>query len=186
MSKKLLMISVAALAFGGSAYAQTPAPPETAPSMLPVPAVRTSTPPTTLSPAETTVGSIIGAKIFAPRPETAGVGATTARSPAEPTMTGSTPGAHVVPIPTLSDVDWSAMRENHDNIGDVGNLVLNNDGRVHQVVLGVGGFLGVGEKSVAVDWADVTWMRDSNGKLFGIVHRTKQQLKAAPRFVDRR
>ncbi|WP_204350114.1 PRC-barrel domain-containing protein, partial [Serratia marcescens] len=69
-----------------------------------------------------------------------------------------------------SEADWNALRENHDNVGDVDNIVLSNDGRVQQVVVGVGGFLGIGEKAVAVDWADINWMRDPTGRIFGIVY----------------
>ncbi|MFX7879338.1 PRC-barrel domain-containing protein, partial [Acinetobacter baumannii] len=68
------------------------------------------------------------------------------------------------------------MRERHDNIGEVNSLVLTHDGRVKQVVLGVGGFLGIGEKSVAIDWSDLRLIRDSNGKMSAIVMRTKDQL----------
>ncbi|MBN8939511.1 MAG: PRC-barrel domain-containing protein [Rhizobiales bacterium] len=185
MLNKLLMTTAVALALaaGVNAQAQTPAPapaPQTAPSMLPAPATRTQAQATTLGPTEVSVKSMMGVKIYAPKPGTAAANATTRASEA-PATTGSTRGMP----PTISDADWNAMRENHDNIGDVANIVVNNEGRIHQIVLGVGGFLGIGEKLVAVDWADVHWMRDSNGKLFGIVHRTKQQLEAAPRFVDR-
>lgn len=189
MPQKRLASLAIALGLVGSAYAQVPPPtPEAAPSMLPAPAVRTSNPPTTLSPTETTAKSLVGAKIFAPRAGTPAA-ATPSRA-TEPSAGGSTPAGMAAAsrntiIPAITDAEWTALRENHDNIGDVGNLILNNNGQVHQIVLGVGGFLGVGEKAVAIDWADITWMRFSDGKLFGIVHRTRQQLEAAPRFVDR-
>ena len=40
-------------------------------------------------------------------------------------------------------------------IGTVDELVLNPDGKVADVVIGVGGFLGAGEKRVAVPMADL-------------------------------
>lgn len=40
-------------------------------------------------------------------------------------------------------------------IGSVDELVLNPDGKVADVVIGVGGFLGAGEKRVAVPMADL-------------------------------
>lgn len=38
-----------------------------------------------------------------------------------------------------------------DNIGDVNDLVVSEDGKVSMVVIGVGGFLGMGEKNVGVE-----------------------------------
>jgi PRC-barrel domain len=189
MLNKLLLTSAMALALATGAQAQNAAP-QTAPSVT---TPQSTAPQTTLAPTEVTASGMMNAAIYAPKATTVAGQAAATRSTApmdEPRTTGSvagTPsgGSARGPITSVSDADWNAMRENHDNIGSVNNIVLDNEGRARQVVLGVGGFLGVGEKAVAVDWNDVRWMRDSKGKLFGIVQRTKQQLDAAPRFVDR-
>ena len=39
---------------------------------------------------------------------------------------------------------------NAQSIGDINDLVVAEDGSIEAVVIGVGGFLGMGEKSVAV------------------------------------
>ncbi|MEZ0171811.1 PRC-barrel domain-containing protein [Microvirga sp. TS319] len=39
---------------------------------------------------------------------------------------------------------------NNESIGDINDVVVDRDGRVMAVVVGVGGFLGIGEKNVAV------------------------------------
>jgi hypothetical protein len=39
---------------------------------------------------------------------------------------------------------------NNENIGDINDLLIGRDGRVVAVVVGVGGFLGIGQKDVAV------------------------------------
>lgn len=44
---------------------------------------------------------------------------------------------------------------NNERIGDVNNLLFDRSGRVEGVVIGVGGFLGIGEKNVAVRMSDV-------------------------------
>ena len=41
---------------------------------------------------------------------------------------------------------------NNESIGDVKDLVIDRDGRVAAVIIGVGGFLGIGEKDVAVPY----------------------------------
>jgi sporulation protein YlmC with PRC-barrel domain len=42
-------------------------------------------------------------------------------------------------------------------IGDVRELVMSHDGSIKAVVIGVGGFLGIGEKDVAVPFNQVQW-----------------------------
>jgi sporulation protein YlmC with PRC-barrel domain len=42
-------------------------------------------------------------------------------------------------------------------IGDVRELVMSHDGSIKAVVIGVGGFLGIGEKDVAIPYNQVQW-----------------------------
>ncbi len=39
---------------------------------------------------------------------------------------------------------------NNENVGDIKDILLERDGRVAAIVIGVGGFLGIGEKNVAL------------------------------------
>lgn len=39
---------------------------------------------------------------------------------------------------------------NNENVGDIRDILLERDGRVAALIVGVGGFLGIGEKSVAL------------------------------------
>jgi len=39
---------------------------------------------------------------------------------------------------------------NNERVGDVNDVLLDRDGRAHALIIGVGGFLGIGEKDVAV------------------------------------
>jgi putative membrane protein len=49
---------------------------------------------------------------------------------------------------------------NQENIGDINDVVLSRDGQVVAVVVGVGGFLGLGEKDVAIPF-DAIEIRES-------------------------
>jgi hypothetical protein len=42
-------------------------------------------------------------------------------------------------------------------IGDISEVLLNRDGTAQAVVIGVGGFLGLGQKNVAVAYKDLEW-----------------------------
>ncbi len=69
-----------------------------------------------------------------------------------------------------------------ESLGEVSDVVLAPDGRAVAVVIGVGGFLGVGEKSVAVPFSAVEKVRASDGDRL-VVRHTKDELKAAPTFA---
>jgi len=43
----------------------------------------------------------------------------------------------------------------NQKIGDIKELLLDNDGKIGQVAIGVGGLLGMGEHDVAVKWTDL-------------------------------
>src|SRR5215212_2768510 len=47
---------------------------------------------------------------------------------------------------------------NNERIGDINEVLLNQNGKVDAVVIGVGGFLGIGEKDVAVPFNEVKFL----------------------------
>jgi len=72
----------------------------------------------------------------------------------------------------------SVYDPNDQKIGAVDELVLNPDGKVADVVIGVGGFLGAGEKRVAVPMADLK--RGKNDHF--VLAATKDSLKQMANF----
>ena len=66
-------------------------------------------------------------------------------------------------------------------IGEVSDLVVTEDGRVEAVVVGVGGFLGIGEKRVALAWDSVRLVERDGERVF-LVSATRGQLEAMPAF----
>ena len=67
-------------------------------------------------------------------------------------------------------------------IGDVKDIILDRNGRVADVVLDVGAFLGMGGKLVAVNMSDIKVTFDDNNKPKFAVDMTKDQLKSAQAF----
>src|SRR5215208_8488750 len=45
-------------------------------------------------------------------------------------------------------------------IGDIREVLVNRDGATEAVVIGVGGFLGIGEKDVAVPFKSLEWVTE--------------------------
>ena len=70
----------------------------------------------------------------------------------------------------------------NESIGSINEVVLSNDGKVAAVVIGVGGFLGMGEREVAVNYDSLRLSRDSNDKTVVALDATKDSLKAAPEW----
>jgi hypothetical protein len=71
------------------------------------------------------------------------------------------------------------------SIGNINDVLIANDGKINAVVIGVGGFLGVGEKDVAVsfDALNITRMPNSNSIDKITVSYSKDELKKAPNFA---
>jgi hypothetical protein len=67
------------------------------------------------------------------------------------------------------------------NVGEVGDLVMDGD-RLSAVVVDVGGFLGIGEKPVALNLDQVKVWKDQSGTLVVSVNETKDGLKAMPAY----
>ena len=77
---------------------------------------------------------------------------------------------------------YSGPNADAAEIGYVKDLVLGASGQISAVVLGIGGFLGAGEKDVAVAYSQVQWTLASDGTLRGVLSSTKDALAAAPDF----
>ena len=69
-----------------------------------------------------------------------------------------------------------------DTIGDINDIVLGSDGSASAAVIGVGGFLGMGEHQVAVQFTSLKISRDSNGNDVIMLDATKDTLKNAPEW----
>lgn len=70
-----------------------------------------------------------------------------------------------------------------ENIGKIDDLIVNLDGSVEGAVIGVGGFLGIGEKWVAVEMTSLSTQQDENGNVTLTSSATKADLEAAEPFV---
>lgn len=65
-----------------------------------------------------------------------------------------------------------------DEIGTVAHV--HGMGQAVQVIVDVGGFLGIGSKSVALDAAQLNFMRDEDGTVHAVSSLTKEQVKQLP------
>jgi sporulation protein YlmC with PRC-barrel domain len=70
----------------------------------------------------------------------------------------------------------------NENVGDINDVIFDSAGKVNAVVVGVGGFLGMGEKDVAVPLDKITMSKDESGANRFVISATREQLDAAPAF----
>ena len=79
-------------------------------------------------------------------------------------------------------VDGTAVYgSDREKIGSVDKVLIDKmGGNVTDVVLSVGGFLGIGDEKHSIPWARLDYDTDVGGYMLNV---TKEQLKDAPRFA---
>jgi sporulation protein YlmC with PRC-barrel domain len=155
-------ISLAALMASGIAFAQT------TPDQKPVEQQKQA--PLTPDPSQT------GQSTVKPKD-------TTAQQPAQ--STGSMPTVTVdasKAVLATSFIGSSVFTANNENIGDINDLIFDEKGSIQAVIIGVGGFLGMGEKDVAMPLDKITVTRDETNAIKLTVQATREDLDKAPAF----
>ena len=69
-----------------------------------------------------------------------------------------------------------------NKIGEVMDVLVDRDGKAAALIVGVGGFLGAGEKDVAVPFNSVQVTNKNNNKWYLVMNSTKDALKEAKGF----
>jgi hypothetical protein len=89
------------------------------------------------------------------------------------------------PLPEWMPIGIYSNRDVHnragEKIGTVKDLLVGPDGRIHAAVLGVGGFLGIGEKDIAIPLSAMQVERRDGGTRL-TVDIVKETLQTAPAF----
>jgi sporulation protein YlmC with PRC-barrel domain len=147
----------------------------------------------TMAAAAVLVASTAAAPVFAQT--TPAAPATTA--PAAPAATMSAPadtsaaasGTYLTQqaenqISANDYIGKSVYNTNNESIGSINDLIFENQGRVVAAVIGVGGFLGIAQKDVAVPIEKVTMTRDAanNNEVRLTTTETVDALKDAPEY----
>lgn len=183
------------MAFGG-AYAQTTTSPEKGNNRSGDGAAMTTNQSpqsgSSTAPGMESSGTITGTqRVATPEENTRSQPGTTtgaAGAMTEATPDATAPGMETQPgaaASTEAITGWSTkddlmgktvVNESDEKIGDINDVVISSDGRSMYLLIGAGGFLGMGEKNVAVPF-DRFERRDDKIVLSGY---SKEQLKALP------
>lgn len=70
----------------------------------------------------------------------------------------------------------------NENVGEIEDLIIDNGKTVKGVVISVGGFLGIGDRNVAVQPGSIVLSEQNDGSARVVINTTKDDLKNAPAF----
>jgi hypothetical protein len=76
----------------------------------------------------------------------------------------------------------NVVGSNNESIGEVSDFLVDENGNILAAVVGVGGFLGIGQKDVAISFETLSISRDKDGDPIARLTLTKQELESAPAF----
>jgi sporulation protein YlmC with PRC-barrel domain len=86
------------------------------------------------------------------------------------TATAPAPGASTASPATQANLkgNWRASKlvglavynESNEKLGDISELLLDNTGKINAVIVGIGGFLGVGQHDIAVSFDQLKWVNE--------------------------
>ncbi|WP_214469625.1 PRC-barrel domain-containing protein [Mesorhizobium sp. dw_380] len=127
--------------------------------------------------ATTAVATLIATGAFAQSATTPAPAA-----PEAPAATAPVPRAEgSIVTNIIGETVYNGTGDNAENIGKVSDVVFDKNGQAKSVVIGVGGFLGVGTKNVAFDYDKLQWA-EKNGDRWLVAQTTTDELKARPDF----
>lgn len=154
MIRNLIAATACAVLMSGTALSQTTAP---APAETPAPL------------------TVTNKELFKPAPGAA---------PAAPEATAMTKASEgqILAAGFLGKSVYNGDGDAAESIGKLNDLVIGPDGMVQAAVIGVGGFLGVGQKDVAIAASQLKLSIRSDGNSWLVLNTTKDQLNTAPAF----
>jgi sporulation protein YlmC with PRC-barrel domain len=168
-----LLVASAALALASPAFAQTP------PMSPSAPDTRSASPPATSSDPAAAPSSRPDAAApsrDSTTPAPSGAARATGSASAK-FLTLQKDGEHI-----SSDlVGISVVNSAGESVGKISNLIIDKENRVTGAVLSVGGFLGLGAKSVAVPW-DSLKIENRDNKQVAVIAMSNDEIVNAPDF----
>lgn len=73
--------------------------------------------------------------------------------------------------------------QDNQSIGDINDIILSQEGQPSQVIVGVGGFLGIGEKNVVLDMSKLQIAATEDGSVKIVTQTSQDELRDMPPFM---
>jgi hypothetical protein len=109
--------------------------------------------------------------------------------PPAPQVAETPPGGIVdarvepLPVPVMSILGKKVQSPKGDDLGRVVDVLADSTGRVRVAIIDFGGFLGVGDRRIAVDWPLLRFNPDRNDPSL-LLTLSREKLQAAPEYKD--
>src|SRR3984893_9129863 len=90
-----------------------------------------------------------------------------------------------IPANAMTVTHWykqSVYDPSDAKVGEIMDVLVDRDGKIAAFIVSVGGFLGMGEKDVAVPFNAVQFKTKDNNKWYPVMNTTKDALKNAPGY----
>lgn len=129
--------------------------------------------PSTTAPAATTTAPAATAPAMTPAPTTAAAGAKTGSYLTQQSQDQVSANTYI---------GQSVYNGGNESIGKVNDLIMEKQGGIVAAVVGVGGFLGIGAKNVAVPIGNISVAQNADGTVKLTTSESADSLKAAPEF----
>ncbi|MDW4499907.1 PRC-barrel domain-containing protein [Sulfitobacter sp. D35] len=89
----------------------------------------------------------------------------------------------------VSDGAMEGVQADWEDIGEINDVILSREGEVQSVLVDIGGFLGIGERQVAIDMDAVRFVSDDAtdaDDYFLVLTADKAMLEGAPEYTENR
>jgi hypothetical protein len=97
------------------------------------------------------------------------------------------PSVTVLPPRQVQSVLGKEVRSSaNENMGRMVDVIVDRSGRVRAAIIDFGGFLGVGSRKIAVEWNALHFDPDSSKRDVIALELTRDQVKAAPEYKDKK
>ena len=74
----------------------------------------------------------------------------------------------------------------NESIGRIVDVIADRRGKIRAALIDFGGFLGVGSRKIAIDWDALNFTPGENGRSVITLDLTRDQMKAAPEYKEKR
>ena len=84
---------------------------------------------------------------------------------------------------TASDLEGARVYGvNDEDVGEINRLILDDQGKITEVILDIGGFLGMGEHRIAVTMDELNIQRNNDGDFRVYIDATQANLEKQPAY----
>ena len=111
-------------------------------------------------PSKLLIGGLLASVMIVPALAQSNPPAAAPKAPAATTTTTTAPAAHAGMWRTSKLIGLNVYNDQNEKLGDINEILLDSSGKVDGLVIGVGGFLGMGEHNIKVEMSKLKFVNE--------------------------